>query len=226
MKKKLLLSTCIISLLLTIGMVSAGTVDHGYQGSNVCRNPTDTFITFENGVDLTPITTQYTGVVFSAPAPAAWVFGDVRTGHWAYPTYWANGNFWATLEGVGFNVSGATGRIDFPQGVSYVSVLITGPYPVWMEAYDASDGLIDTAGPTGDNLNTRTMDRLIVSSHSPAVIKYVLIHDTGQFWSMDDVCTDVRTNFHNVPEFPSMFLPITLITGFLGTVLFIKRTRK
>ena len=30
---------------------------------------------------------------------------------------------------------------------------------------------------------------------------------------------------HNAPEFPSMFLPLSLIIGFLGTILIIQRTR-
>ena len=29
-----------------------------------------------------------------------------------------------------------------------------------------------------------------------------------------------------VPEFPSVLLPVTMIIGFLGTVLFIRRTRE
>jgi hypothetical protein len=215
----------LVAIFLTIATVSAGTVESGWTGSNVCKNPgTDTFINFENGVDLTPITTQYSGVVFSPVSPAEnWKYGDVVHGLWNYPIYWCNGNFWASLEGA-YGVVGATGRIDFPNGASYVSVLISGSSPVTMEAYDATNTLIDSAGPTSYNLDTKTFDKLTVEHNG---IKYVLIHDTGQFWVMDDVCTDTTgTSPVRTPEFPSAFLPATFILGFLGAVLLIQRTRE
>jgi hypothetical protein len=299
--KKLLLLAFFVSVLLIISIASAGTVEHRYQGSNVCQNPTDTFITFEDGygMDQTPITTQYPGVVFSANTPDEWIYGDVTTGMWNYPTYWVNGNVFATVEG-GEN----TGRISFPIGASYVSILVSGITGVIMEAYDASDTLIDTAGPTSFNLGTQTMDRLVVNHDG---IKYVLIHSPLNM-KMDDVCTDaavmvdcgftpymefdsepqgaliyfndgfsgeitphtfvdpdpgcytiklkypgyydsdtfsnaptvcfpgtcsvsghwtlVQKPYIATPEFPSIFLPVTMIIGFLGAVLLIQRTRE
>jgi hypothetical protein len=40
------------------------------------------------------------------------------------------------------------------------------------------------------------------------------------------VGTGVNAPTTSSPEFPSIFLPVTLIIGFFGTVLFIKRTRE
>jgi len=99
-------------------------------------------------VDLTPITTHYSGVVFSPVAPAEnWMYGDVINGAWNYPVYWCNGNVGASLEGAEA-VGGAAGRIGFPNGANYVRVLVSGYTNVVMDAYDASGILIDSAGPT------------------------------------------------------------------------------
>ena len=230
--KKLVLLTCFVSLMLSIGVVNAGSVVHGYAGSNICQNPaTDTFITFENGVDRTPITNQYPGVVFSTAVPAYWQYGDVSTGTWSYPLYWTNGNFLAHLANTG-DTPGAIGRIDITDGASYVSLLIANqlanPWDaVTLDAYDASNNLIDSAGPTTDNTNTNTMDQLTVS-HSG--IKYVLVHNSVSgnpgLWSMDDVCIGSERSINPVatPEFPSTTLPAIMIVGLLGAVLLIKRT--
>ena len=225
MKKGWNYGVFLCAILLMIATVSAGTVVSNYQGSNVCKNgKADTFIGFENGVDLTPITTQYSGVVFSPVAPAEnWMYGDVINGAWNYPAYWCNGNVWASLEGAE-SVGGAAGRIDFPNGANYVSVLVSGYPNVVMEAYDASGILIDSAGPTSYNLDTSTMDQLTVEHNG---IRYVLIHDTGQYWVIDDLCTDAAGDHPiSTPEFPSAFLPVTFIVGILGAVLLIQRTRE
>jgi hypothetical protein len=44
-------------------------------------------------------------------------------------------------------------------------------------------------------------------------------------WS-DPITVTVTDTCPPVPEFPSMVLPITMIIGFFGTVLFIQRTRE
>ena len=223
MKKGWNYGVFLCAILLTIATVSAGTVESGWTGPNICKNPkTDTFIGFEDGVDLTPITTQYTGVVFSpVGSPKNWVYGDVVTGPWNYPQFWCNGNFWATLPDAD---QSSAGRIDFPNGANYVSVLVSGYTNVVMDAYDASNILIDTAGPITDNLDTKTFDKLTVE-HSG--IRYVLIHDSGYVWVIDDLCTDAAGDHPiSTPEFPSAFLPATFIVGILGAVLLIQRTKE
>lgn len=211
----------LIAIFLMIATVSAGTVENNYAGPNICKNPgTDTFLGFENGVDWDPITTQYSGVVFSSGTGSGeWVYGEIT--NWNSPIYWGNGNFWAAY---GTLTGDTTGRIDFTNGANYVSVLISGSSPVVMEAYDASGTLLDTAGPTSYNLNTKTMDRLTVEH---AGISYVLVHDTGDFWVMDDLCTDATGSLPvPAPEFPTALLPVTMIIGMAGAVFYIQRTRE
>ncbi|HNX18081.1 MAG TPA: PKD domain-containing protein [Methanoregula sp.] len=177
-----------MAVFLMIATVSAGTVEHKYTGPNICKNPgTDTFIDFENGVDLAPVTTQYPGVVFSTEGePNTWIYGDVTDDdYWNYPLFYCNGHFWTTIP---YMKESDSGRIDFPNGASYVSVLISGYTDVVMNAYDASGTLVDTAGPIKNNLNTSTMDRLTVEHPG---ISYVKIHDDGYVWVMDDLCIGV-----------------------------------
>jgi len=84
--------------------------------------------------------------------------------------------------------------------------------------------LIDSASLTSSNYDTHTFDRLTVSHNG---IKYVLIHDDGSFWIIDDLCTDATGNTPiRTPEFPSLVLPATMIIGFLGAVLLIRRTKE
>jgi hypothetical protein len=45
------------------------------------------------------------------------------------------------------------------------------------------------------------------------------LHDSHQTYTEVTTCA-------NTPEFPSMFLPVTMIIGFLGAVLLIQRTRE
>jgi len=214
----------LIAIFFMIATVSAGTEEPGWTGPNVCRNPgTDTYINFENGVSMNPITTQYSGsgVVFSTvTANTQWLYGQCHDLN--YPGYWCDGNFWAYVSSF---IPHATGRIDFTNGANYVSVLMSAPlYPVTMEAYDASNALIDSASLTSSNYDTHTFDRLTVSHNG---IKYVLIHDDGSFWIIDDLCTDATGNTPiRTPEFPSLVLPATMIIGFLGAVLLIRRTKE
>ena len=222
MKKSMLIFSGLFVLLMVVGMVSAGSVEHKYGGVNICHNPTaDIFIGFEDGTDMAEISTQYPDVTFSGETTGtSWTYSDVTTGHYGYPMYWIDENFSSFLTNTG-GALGATGKLEFATEVTYVSVLVSAGTQVYLEAYDASGTLIDTAGPTGDNLNSNTMDRLTVAGD----IKYVLIHDTGSFWVMDDVCIGKHTVIPS-PEFPTMFLPATLIIGFLGVILLIQRTRE
>lgn len=224
MKKGWKYGVFFLAVVLMVAFVSAGTVEHKYMGPNFCKNPgTDTFIDFEDGVDLASITNQYSGVVFSTEGiPNAWIYGDVTNNfYWNYPEFFCNGNFWTTIDQMG---PADAGRIDFPNGATYVSVLIGGYTNVIMDAYDSSGNLVDTAGPIEDNLNTFSMDRLTVEYPG---ISYVKIHDAGYVWVMDDLCTDATgTPPVPAPEFPTMVLPVTMIAGMLAVVFFIQRTRE
>lgn len=187
LKKITVLFVSCIVLLLTVATVSA-TVETGWTGSNVCRNPTDGHIDFENGADFAPIVSQIPGIEFTSAGNYPWAYCDVRSGYWNYPTYWTIGNFWAEVytQGQFSNY----GRIDFTEGdASYFSVLVATYSGVQVDAYDKNDVLIATSGVAPNNLYTNTMTRLTVETTSPQ-IAYVIIHDTGNYWVVDEICTD------------------------------------
>lgn len=207
-----------IAIFLVAATASAGTVESGYEGLNICKNPAaDTFIDFENGVNMEPITNQYAGVVFSSEGSVQpWVYGDTTNSEWWYPLVYCNGRFLAANP--------AVGRIDFASGARYASVLISGANQVTLEAYDASGTLVDSAGPTSDNLGTQKFDRLTVENPK---IRYVLFRSDGGFWVMDDLCAGTSGDAPiPAPEFPSALLPVTMAAAMLGAVFFIGKTRE
>lgn len=80
------------------------------------------------------------------------------------------------------------GRLDFASPVSDVSVLATlNQSPVSLEAYSATDTLLATAGPAAPTWPDPMMRELRVTSQS-ADIAYVVVHDTGNQFAIDDVC--------------------------------------
>ena len=51
------------------------------------------------------------------------------------------------------------------------------------------------------------------------MVSFVLAHDSGDLPEAEGQIT-------NAPEFPTIFLPITMVIGFLGAVVMIKITRE
>jgi carboxypeptidase T len=137
---------------------------------------------FEDGTDAAPISSTIPGMQFSTTEGYDWIYADWRTEYYngPYPSgaYFSNGNFFAWLgPNQGF------GRIDFTDstqktvGLSYSSLNST-----FLEAYDASDTLIESVSGPG-NLSTGQLGKLGVSGD----ISYVLVHDAGNFWLIDDL---------------------------------------
>jgi len=156
--------------------------------ANIRRHPWDGFIDFEDGTDEAVIRSTIPGLEFTTTLGLDWIYGDIRTGKYnVYPYghqgYETNGNFFAWL-----GVSGDQGRIDFPKGTAtYLSVLVSTYSGVKIDAYNAEDNFLATSGWAENNLHTRTFTRLTVEVPGMA---YVIVHDTGNYWLIDDLCTD------------------------------------
>lgn len=155
---------------------------------NICRHPWDGFIDFEDGTDEAVIRSTIPGLEFTTTLGLDWLYGDIRTGKYnVYPYghqgYETNGYFFAWL-----GVTGDQGRIDFPQGTAtYLSVLVSTSSGVKIDAYDAEGNFLATSGWAENNLHTRTFTRLTVEVPGMA---YVIVHDAGNYWLIDDLCTD------------------------------------
>jgi endoglucanase len=142
--------------------------------------------------------------------------GDFATGTYngKYPNgkYMSEGTHWAWL-----GESQGSGRIDFANGAaSYFSLLTSvGSTPVYLEAYDASGKLLATAGPASYNIETGHMTELKITRASRDMA-YVIVHDTGNFFLVDSLCTDApgvhepaQTEFNCPATAPVVVKPTT-----------------
>ncbi len=151
------------------------------------------YINFESLPDNKNLSSDtISGVQFTTTGGFTWLIGDFSTGYYngKYPAgaYTSQGTHWAWL-----GPSQGSGRIDFPQGKpSYFSLLVSGLTPVYLEAYNASGTLLERAGPTASNTSTGHMGELAIA-RSQADIDHVLIHDTGNYFLVDAVCTNAAS---------------------------------
>lgn len=150
------------------------------------------FIDFEDlpdGADLSATAIQ--GVQFTTTGGYTWKVGDFASGNYngKYPNggYTSKGDHWAWLG----EEQGA-GRIDFPGGrVSFFSFLTSADTPVYLEAYDSKGQLLETAGPAPLTYQTGSMSELKIQ-RTRADIDHVIIHDSGNYFTVDAICTDAR----------------------------------
>jgi len=151
------------------------------------------FINFEEGTDGQVIRSTLPGLSFTTTLGYDWVCGDVRTGKYNarsltdpsvdYGEYVVNGYFFAWL---GPNMG--EGRIDFVNGpASYLSVLTSTYSGLCINGYDSNNNLVATSGWAYGNLGTYAFTRLTVQAPNMA---YIIIHDTGNYWEIDDLVTD------------------------------------
>jgi len=146
-------------------------------------------------------------------ADGTWLVGDFATnlynGKFPAGDFTSHGTHWAWL-----GVNQGSGRIDFVFGkASQFSVLVSDLTPVVLEAYNSSDVLLATAGPAADNTGTGHMAELKIT-RATADIAYVVVHDSGNFFEIDDVCTDAPGV--NVPVRQGSFT-CRAVTGRLGS---------
>jgi carboxypeptidase T len=140
---------------------------------------------FETGGDTQPIKSTITGLKFTTTAGFDWIYGDERSPNYnVQPApdtsrdYVSSGHVFAWL-----GPNQGVGRIDFTDsthktvGFSYSSL-----NPTVLEAYDASNKLIQSVSGPG-NLRTGQLGKLSVTGN----ISYVLVHDAGNFWLIDDL---------------------------------------
>jgi hypothetical protein len=142
------------------------------------------FMDFENGVDQLPIRSTIPGMEFTTTMGYDWVYGDIRTGEYnvnpyGSRSYECHGDFFAWL-----GPNQGSGRIDFTGATAKsISMLTSNAYGTYVDAYDSSGNLLgsDYAGP---NTGTGTMSEMQVTASN---IAYVIVHDTGNYWLIDDL---------------------------------------
>lgn len=148
---------------------------------------------FESGIDGyqwggPAIASTIPGVSFITTAGQDWWTGDWAAGYnGKYPNgaYTSGGQKWAWL-----GVSQGSGIINFTEGeASYVSVYTSTYSGVVLDAYADDGTFLASSGWASNNISTGKMTMLSISRPT-ADIGYVIIHDTGNYWLIDWLCTD------------------------------------
>ena len=159
-------------------------------------------IDFEDGEDGMPIASTIPGLDFTNTEGFDWVYGDWRTGNYngpypngpdpTSPQYYSDGNFFAWLgemQGTGVITFTAAYATHFTIGYSSDSF-------VYLEAYDISGTKVaQDSGPS--NLDTGSLNYLTVNAPGMA---YVMIHDSGNHWLVDNLDTDAVTQCKTDPD--------------------------
>jgi hypothetical protein len=177
------------------------------------------------------------GVQFTNSAGHPWVYGDSNTNRynsysvdlnrgWGAQSFNHYGNVFAWL-----GENGSFGRIDFTdQNGKWFEVGVSSQSNFWVEAYNSSDQLIaskslEDLGIYGGNLRTQgflDQTRIRVDAPVGQTISYVKVHDTGNYWEVDNLRGDMTGGTPPVPEPASLLL---LGSGLAAAALFRRRGR-
>lgn len=167
----------------------------------------DILMTFEEiPGDVQAVNDFYSGVTFGSSSSGAPLVTrrastfNYNISSWPTGTVYNGGYYWV-YDDVGvtsaLDGSGNDGKISFDNGdATYVEVGYTAGsgFGFFLEAYRADGTLIDSdSGP--DNLrfingNESGPGTLRVDWNGVDYIAYVIVHDTGNFWVIDNVRTD------------------------------------
>lgn len=198
-------ATAVLSTIMAIapGPASAETIVTNIPNPDAYSCPETGFIDFETFPDKTNISEQtFPGVEFTTTNGYTWRVGDFATGttyNGKYPDgeYTSQGTHWAWL-----GTAQGSGRIEMVEGAAgFLSLLVSSESPVYLEAYDESGALLETAASTSGNVDTGSMDELRIERATDD-ISYVIVHDSGNFFIVDAVCTDAP-GVTPLPEPPS-----------------------
>jgi MYXO-CTERM domain-containing protein len=168
----------------------------------------DIIMTFDEGIflstDVVPVGTYYTGVTFGSSSTGSplvsrnRLLGSYNISSWPSGDQSGSGQYWVYgVVGVtsALDNSGNDGRITFDNGdATYVELGYSCSSNFFLEAYDANDNLLDIdvggANLRYSNSNPNGPGTLRVDAPAGQFIKYVIVHDTGNFWVIDNIRTD------------------------------------
>jgi len=165
-------------------------------------------LTFEEfiGFDQAPIGTFYSGISFQAgPSGTDWLAYDDGPGgsgpynSSAYPSGDGGGEYWIFGQVVAATAlsspDGDSGKIAFTNGdATFVELAYSSATQLYFEAYDAANNLMDSDTGAANlrfvNSNPNGPGTLHVDWNGTDHIAYVIVHDNGNQWVIDNLTTD------------------------------------
>ncbi len=186
----------------------------------------DITMTFEEfvGFNGSPISTFYSGISFTAATSGQeWVAGEAQyynTSSWPSGTSYWGGDYWVYDDVFAWTESsGGDGKIAFDdKNATFVEIGYCSYSAFYLEAYDEFNNLLDSdtgvANLRYTNGNESGPGTLRVDSLGTG-IAYVLVHDSGNFWCIDNVRTDATGII--IP--PSVPAPAAILLAGMGTGL-------
>ncbi len=159
------------------------------------------------GSDGASLGSFYTGITFSAgPSAQDWIAADITTGSynassWPSGTSYGTGQYWIYDNASAWTgIVGSDGRIDFDNQdatffeTGYSAFSSGGGTALYLDAYRADGTLIDSDSGASNlryaDSNGSGPGTLRVDWNGVDPIAWVMIHDTGNFWTIDNMTTD------------------------------------
>ncbi|MGH2271101.1 right-handed parallel beta-helix repeat-containing protein [Anaerohalosphaeraceae bacterium U12dextr] len=166
-------------------------------------------MTFEEflGRDGTPIGSFYPRVHFQALTSGNdWLVSDVTTGNynassWPSGQSWGSSNYWIyDYVAAWTGTPGDGGKITFGDtDVVFVELGYCCATQLTLTAYDTSGNVLDTdTGPANrriEEANANGPGTLRVDAPSGNFISYVTIHDSGNYWIVDNISVGTAIQF-------------------------------
>ncbi len=149
----------------------------------------------------------YSGITFTAgPSAQDWIAADISTGaynasSWPSGTSYGSGQYWVFDNASAWTgIVGGDGRIDFDNQdatyfeTGYSAFSSGGGTALFMDAYRADGTLIDSDSGASNlrftDSNASGPGTLRVDWNGVDHIAWVTIHDTGNFWTIDNMTTN------------------------------------
>ncbi|MHC4116675.1 MAG: hypothetical protein ACYSWO_04120 [Planctomycetota bacterium] len=171
----------------------------------------DIAMTFEEfvGFNDSPISTFYSGVSFTAVGTGdEWIASEAsyyNTSSWPSGTSYGSGYYWMYDDVFAWNgISTGAGKIEFDSAnATYVELGYCAASDFYLEAYRADGVMIDSDSGAANRRylesNESGPGTLRVDWDGTDHIAYVIVHDTGNYWCVDNVMTDATDIVVPVP---------------------------